>query len=206
MFRKHLTFPIVWEHSSIFVQTLTLIPLFSLLRVNYETLNTIKRTILKIRVIRKSNHCLTLYIMFRQSQFCYQIWLRSLDLLTFRMQNCSWAFKKWGELAWNCSVLPAVFLLNNCMLLQCDKLNSCVLFFPLTGVLADPITQQAPFSSSLSPGTGSAITFPEEHEDPRVSTVQSGAPAGGLWGFIKVCNLHEELPICTDYRKTCLTL
>ncbi|XP_021407533.2 protein PRRC1 [Lonchura striata] len=56
---------------------------------------------------------------------------------------------------------------------------------PVTGVLADPITQQAPFSSSLSPVAGSAITFPEEHEDPRVSTAQSGAPAGGLWGFIK---------------------
>ncbi|RLV90210.1 hypothetical protein DV515_00014525 [Chloebia gouldiae] len=56
---------------------------------------------------------------------------------------------------------------------------------PVTGVLADPITQQATFSSSLSPGAGSAITFPEEHEDPRVSTAQSGAPAGGLWGFIK---------------------
>ncbi|XP_039946873.1 protein PRRC1 [Hirundo rustica] len=56
---------------------------------------------------------------------------------------------------------------------------------PVTGVLADPITQQATFSSSLSPGAGSAITFPEEHEDPRVSTAQGGAPAGGLWGFIK---------------------
>ncbi|NWY76984.1 PRRC1 protein, partial [Erithacus rubecula] len=57
---------------------------------------------------------------------------------------------------------------------------------PVTGVLADPITQQATFSSALSPQSGSAITFPEEHEDPRVSTaVQSGAPAGGLWGFIK---------------------
>ncbi|XP_068033514.1 protein PRRC1 [Anomalospiza imberbis] len=56
---------------------------------------------------------------------------------------------------------------------------------PVTGVLADPITQQATFSSSLSPGAGSAITFPEEHEDPRVSAAQSGAPAGGLWGFIK---------------------
>ncbi|XP_063996432.1 protein PRRC1 [Pogoniulus pusillus] len=53
---------------------------------------------------------------------------------------------------------------------------------PVTGVLADPITQQASISS---PGTGSAITFPEEHEDPRVSTAQGGAPAGGLWGFIK---------------------
>ncbi|NXC90626.1 PRRC1 protein, partial [Cercotrichas coryphoeus] len=56
---------------------------------------------------------------------------------------------------------------------------------PVTGVLADPITQQATFSSALSPVSGSTITFPEEHEDPRVSTEQSGAPAGGLWGFIK---------------------
>ncbi|OXB71936.1 UNVERIFIED_CONTAM: hypothetical protein H355_006925 [Colinus virginianus] len=58
---------------------------------------------------------------------------------------------------------------------------------PVTGVLADPITQQASFSSPLASGvgSGSAITFPEEHEDPRVSTAQSGAPAGGLWGFIK---------------------
>ncbi|XP_042678902.1 protein PRRC1 isoform X2 [Centrocercus urophasianus] len=57
----------------------------------------------------------------------------------------------------------------------------------VTGVLADPITQQASFSSPLASGTGSgsAITFPEEHEDPRVSAAQSGAPAGGLWGFIK---------------------
>lgn len=97
------------------------------------------------------------------------------------------------------------------MLLQYNKLYIRVLFFPLAGVLADPITQQATFSSSLSPGAGSAITFPEEHEDPRVSTVQSGAPAGGLWGFIKVwglsVNLHEELPpICTEYRKICCTL
>ncbi|NWI30764.1 PRRC1 protein, partial [Sula dactylatra] len=56
---------------------------------------------------------------------------------------------------------------------------------PVTGVLADPITQQATFSSPLAPGTVSAITFPEEHEDPRVSTAQGAAPAGGLWGFIK---------------------
>ncbi|NWH56995.1 PRRC1 protein, partial [Geococcyx californianus] len=56
---------------------------------------------------------------------------------------------------------------------------------PVTGVLADPITQQATFSSPLAPGAGSAITFPEEHEDPRVSTAQGGGPAGGLWGFIK---------------------
>ncbi|NWR39121.1 PRRC1 protein, partial [Tachuris rubrigastra] len=56
---------------------------------------------------------------------------------------------------------------------------------PVTGVLADPITQQATLSSFLSPGSGSAITFPEEHEDPRVSTAHGGTPAGGLWGFIK---------------------
>ncbi|NXG80869.1 PRRC1 protein, partial [Baryphthengus martii] len=56
---------------------------------------------------------------------------------------------------------------------------------PVTGVLADPITQQATFPSPLAPGTGSAITFPEESEDPRVSAAQGGAPAGGLWGFIK---------------------
>ncbi|XP_075267591.1 protein PRRC1 isoform X2 [Opisthocomus hoazin] len=51
--------------------------------------------------------------------------------------------------------------------------------------VTDPITQQAAFSSPLAPGAGSAITFPEEREDPRVSTAQGGAPAGGLWGFIK---------------------
>ncbi|XP_030368476.1 protein PRRC1 isoform X2 [Strigops habroptila] len=49
-----------------------------------------------------------------------------------------------------------------------------------TGALADPITQQANFPSALAPGTDSTITFPEEHEDPRVSTA-----TGGLWGFIK---------------------
>ncbi|XP_035748911.1 protein PRRC1 isoform X2 [Egretta garzetta] len=51
--------------------------------------------------------------------------------------------------------------------------------------VTDPITQQATLSSPLAPGTGSAITFPEEREDPRVSAAQGGAPAGGLWGFIK---------------------
>ncbi|KAM6230008.1 protein PRRC1-like [Porphyrio hochstetteri] len=56
---------------------------------------------------------------------------------------------------------------------------------PVTGVLSDPITQQATFSSPLAPGTGAAITFPEEPEDPRVATAQGGTPAGGLWGFIK---------------------
>ncbi|XP_071436287.1 protein PRRC1 [Pithys albifrons albifrons] len=54
---------------------------------------------------------------------------------------------------------------------------------PVTGALTDPITQQA--ALTLSSPSGSAITFPEEHEDPRVSAGHSGAPAGGLWGFIK---------------------
>ena len=47
-------------------------------------------------------------------------------------------------------------------------------FSILQGVLADPITQQASFSSPLASGTGSgsAITFPEEHEDPRVVVLQ----------------------------------
>ncbi|NXU55930.1 PRRC1 protein, partial [Turnix velox] len=56
---------------------------------------------------------------------------------------------------------------------------------PVTGVLSDPIAQQATFLSPLAPGTGSAITFPEECEDPRVSASPGGASAGGLWGFIK---------------------
>ncbi|KAM6391513.1 protein PRRC1 isoform 2-T4 [Rhynochetos jubatus] len=51
--------------------------------------------------------------------------------------------------------------------------------------VTDPITQQTTFSTPLAPATGSAITFPEECEDPRVSTAQGGGPSGGLWGFIK---------------------
>lgn len=73
-------------------------------------------------------------------------------------------------------------------------------FSLLQGVLADPITQQASFSSPLASGTGSgsAITFPEEREDPRVSTTQGGAPAGGLWGFIKV-RFFLLLPFTRSY-------
>ncbi|NWW74745.1 PRRC1 protein, partial [Climacteris rufus] len=56
---------------------------------------------------------------------------------------------------------------------------------PVTGVFEDSITQQTLLSATLCPVTGSTITFPEEPEDPRISTAQSGAPAGGLWGFIK---------------------
>ncbi|XP_066130355.1 protein PRRC1 [Saccopteryx bilineata] len=57
---------------------------------------------------------------------------------------------------------------------------------PVTGILPAPITQQAGLTS-LAQGTGttSAITFPEEQEDPRIVRVQDEVPAGGLWGFIK---------------------
>lgn len=50
-----------------------------------------------------------------------------------------------------------------------------------------PITQQASMTSLVQgPGTTSAITFPEEQEDPRIIRGQDDAPAGGIWGFIKV--------------------
>ncbi|VFV42545.1 Hypothetical predicted protein [Lynx pardinus] len=53
-------------------------------------------------------------------------------------------------------------------------------------ILPTPITQQASLSSlAQGPGTTSAITFPEEQEDPRVGRGQDEASAGGLWGFIK---------------------
>ncbi|XP_027725022.1 protein PRRC1 [Vombatus ursinus] len=56
----------------------------------------------------------------------------------------------------------------------------------VTGMLPPPISQQA----SLTPvpqgtGSGSSITFPEEHEDPRLARVQNESSAGGIWGFIK---------------------
>uniref|UniRef100_A0A2K6ER29 Protein PRRC1 n=1 Tax=Propithecus coquereli TaxID=379532 RepID=A0A2K6ER29_PROCO len=55
-----------------------------------------------------------------------------------------------------------------------------------TGLLPAPITQQAGLTS-LAQGTEttSAITFPEEQEDPRISRGQDEASAGGIWGFIK---------------------
>lgn len=40
-------------------------------------------------------------------------------------------------------------------------------------------------SLAQGPGTTSAITFPEEQEDPRINRGQDDAPAGGIWGFIK---------------------
>ncbi|KAK7810311.1 hypothetical protein U0070_009345 [Myodes glareolus] len=57
---------------------------------------------------------------------------------------------------------------------------------PVTGILPAPITQQASMTSlAQGPGTTSAITFPEEQEDPRIIRGQDDAPAGGIWGFIK---------------------
>lgn len=57
---------------------------------------------------------------------------------------------------------------------------------PVTGILPAPITQQASLTSlPPGPGTTSAITFPEEQEDPRIGRGQDEASAGGLWGFIK---------------------
>nr|XP_012595824.1 protein PRRC1 [Microcebus murinus]XP_012595825.1 protein PRRC1 [Microcebus murinus] len=55
-----------------------------------------------------------------------------------------------------------------------------------TGLLPTPITQQASLTSlAQETGTTSAITFPEEQEDPRISRGQDEASAGGIWGFIK---------------------
>ncbi|XP_036061172.1 protein PRRC1 [Onychomys torridus] len=54
------------------------------------------------------------------------------------------------------------------------------------GIMPAPITQQASMTSLVQgPGTTSAITFPEEQEDPRIVRGQDDAPAGGIWGFIK---------------------
>ncbi|XP_055284759.1 protein PRRC1 isoform X3 [Moschus berezovskii] len=57
---------------------------------------------------------------------------------------------------------------------------------PVTGILPTPITHQAGLTSvAQGTGTTSAITFPEEQEDPRIGRGQDEASAGGLWGFIK---------------------
>ncbi|XP_054842834.1 protein PRRC1 [Eublepharis macularius] len=58
---------------------------------------------------------------------------------------------------------------------------------PVTGAMANSVTQQTSTPPSLASGsgTGSAITFPEEREDPRVAGMPMETSAGGLWGFIK---------------------
>ncbi|XP_036385391.1 protein PRRC1 [Megalops cyprinoides] len=52
---------------------------------------------------------------------------------------------------------------------------------PVPGVVANPMVQQPMMSGGLE--GGSSITFPEDHEDPRVTNVDTNA--GGIWGFIK---------------------
>lgn len=55
---------------------------------------------------------------------------------------------------------------------------------PVTGALTSPLSQQVPvFVPTLA--SGSSITFPEDHGDPRGVAVHSETSAGGLWGFIK---------------------
>ncbi|KAJ7307121.1 hypothetical protein JRQ81_009103 [Phrynocephalus forsythii] len=64
-------------------------------------------------------------------------------------------------------------------------------FTPLsvTGFLTNPATQVTTVPPMLTPGgsgSASSITFPEEHEDPRVAGMPSEISTGsGLWGFIK---------------------
>lgn len=57
----------------------------------------------------------------------------------------------------------------------------------VTGALTNPVIQQTSLPPSLTTGvgSGSAITFPEEPEDPRVVGMTNEASTGGLWGFIK---------------------
>lgn len=52
---------------------------------------------------------------------------------------------------------------------------------PMPGVVTNPMVQQPIMSGGID--TGSPITFPEDHEDPRVS-VDANA-GGGIWGFFK---------------------
>ncbi|KAK2492920.1 hypothetical protein MC885_018329, partial [Smutsia gigantea] len=68
--------------------------------------------------------------------------------------------------------------------------SDAVIFCPSSnrhrGILPAPITQQASLTSlAQAAGTASAITLPEEQEDPRISGGQDEASAGGLWRFIK---------------------
>lgn len=51
----------------------------------------------------------------------------------------------------------------------------------MPGVVPNPMVQQPSLTGGLD--TGSPITFPEEQEDPRVST--DVGSSGGIWGFFK---------------------
>lgn len=52
---------------------------------------------------------------------------------------------------------------------------------PMPGVVTNPMMQQPVMSGGLE--VVSPITFPEDHDDPRV--MQQHASGGGIWGFIK---------------------
>ncbi|KAF4081926.1 hypothetical protein AMELA_G00145960 [Ameiurus melas] len=52
---------------------------------------------------------------------------------------------------------------------------------PVPGVVTNPMMQQPVMSGGLE--VVSPITFPEDHDDPRVT--QDNMSGGGLWGFIK---------------------
>lgn len=49
--------------------------------------------------------------------------------------------------------------------------------------MSNPMVQQP--AMSVGVGAESPITFPDNHEDPRMGMEDSGN-AGGIWGFIKV--------------------
>ncbi|KAK1174477.1 protein PRRC1-like isoform X1 [Acipenser oxyrinchus oxyrinchus] len=53
---------------------------------------------------------------------------------------------------------------------------------PITAVMSNPMVQQP--AMSVGVGAESPITFPDNHEDPRMGMEDSGN-AGGIWGFIK---------------------
>ncbi|XP_035391561.1 protein PRRC1 isoform X1 [Electrophorus electricus] len=52
---------------------------------------------------------------------------------------------------------------------------------PMPGVVTNPMMHQPVMSGGLD--VGSPITFPEDHEDPRMGP--DGTSGGGIWGFIK---------------------
>ncbi|XP_074063243.1 protein PRRC1 [Macrotis lagotis] len=56
----------------------------------------------------------------------------------------------------------------------------------VTGMLPPPIIAQQTSFTPVPQGTGSgsAITFPEEQEDPRLAKIQNES-SGGIWGFFK---------------------
>lgn len=99
---------------------------------------------------------------------------------SWNAQVCIYIIK--AILSYSSPIVYLVFI-ENSLWNQLPILEFC----HFLGILPTPITQQASLTSlAQGPGTTSAITFPEEQEDPRVGRGQDEASAGGLWGFIKV--------------------